>query len=47
MAAIAKSKSAEQVILAELNRKAIDKEIIIIAVNDKHFVANHTCTSTT
>jgi len=34
MAAIAESKSAQQVIAADLNRKATDKELIIMTVND-------------
>jgi len=34
MAAIVKSKSAQQVIETDLNRKATDKELTIMTVND-------------
>jgi len=44
MAAVVKSKSTQQIIIAaERNRKAI--QLIIMTVNDKRFVPNYTCTS--
>jgi len=42
---IKKQKSAQQVIAAERNGKATDKELIIRTVNGEHSVPIYTCTT--